>query len=398
MPFDYGALTVWLLVGFLQGMTVAVLLFRRYYLEERLSDLFLALLLLFSAFHIAHYMLAYGGWYDTHDAYSSFMFYFPFHNFLIIAPLIYFYFRSLTNFEFKFERKHFPHFILGGINLLLYLVIYFGEYVIGHMIMDQELPLHYHTKGIWADINQGPIQTVVSVLAFLVSVYYLSQTLKAYSAYRKYIKNNFSDIDPIRFRWVRNLLYFVFIGMIFYWIIDLVDTFIVSLTYRQYWFSYLGFSIMIYFLGIFGYANRTSLPIQRKLQFEPEKKTVEEEKEEEEQIDLNPQKTNIKNLVEGEELYLNPDITLVELAERLKMGSHELSKILNVGFEKNFNDFINSYRVMAVQEKIKNKETEQFTMLSLAMDAGFNSKATFNRAFKKFAGMSPTEYQRKLAS
>jgi AraC-like DNA-binding protein len=53
---------------------------------------------------------------------------------------------------------------------------------------------------------------------------------------------------------------------------------------------------------------------------------------------------------------------------------------------------------MAVQEKIKNKETEKFTILSIAMDAGFNSKATFNRAFKKFAGMSPTEYQRKLAS
>ena len=61
----------------------------------------------------------------------------------------------------------------------------------------------------------------------------------------------------------------------------------------------------------------------------------------------------------------------------------------------NFNDFINYYRVLAVQEKLKGGEHKRQTLLGIAYDAGFNSKATFNRAFKKVTGLSPKEWLEK---
>ena len=62
----------------------------------------------------------------------------------------------------------------------------------------------------------------------------------------------------------------------------------------------------------------------------------------------------------------------------------------------NFNDFINTYRVEEVKKAFDNGEHKKTTLLGIAYDCGFNSKATFNRAFKKNAGFSPKEYLEKL--
>jgi len=96
-----------------------------------------------------------------------------------------------------------------------------------------------------------------------------------------------------------------------------------------------------------------------------------------------------------EKLYRNPELTLSELAAHLGTNPSFLSKIINRIFEKNFNDFVNQYRVMEVKAQLSNPEFAHLTIMSLAYDAGFNSKATFNRAFKKFTGDSPKTYQIK---
>ena len=61
----------------------------------------------------------------------------------------------------------------------------------------------------------------------------------------------------------------------------------------------------------------------------------------------------------------------------------------------NFNDFINHYRIEAVKEKLKKGEHKTSTLLGIAFDCGFNSKATFNRAFKKSTTVSPKDYLQK---
>ena len=96
--------------------------------------------------------------------------------------------------------------------------------------------------------------------------------------------------------------------------------------------------------------------------------------------------------MEEQHLYLQTDLTLKEMALQLKTNASVLSKVINTGFSQNFNDFVNSFRVEAVKTKMKSPDAQHLTLTAIAYDCGFNSKATFNRAFKKFTGMSPREF------
>lgn len=93
--------------------------------------------------------------------------------------------------------------------------------------------------------------------------------------------------------------------------------------------------------------------------------------------------------------YLNPGLSLSELAEQVQLPSHQLSKVINDGFEKNFFDFVNGYRIEAFKERIRSSAHRERTILSLALEAGFNSKTAFNRAFKKHTGQTPREFLRE---
>jgi YesN/AraC family two-component response regulator len=95
--------------------------------------------------------------------------------------------------------------------------------------------------------------------------------------------------------------------------------------------------------------------------------------------------------MEIEKPYQNPDLTLKELALKLKTNTTFLSGIINNQFGKNFNDFINEFRVLAFQEAIKEPENKKLTLVAVAYECGFNSKATFNRAVKKMTGKMPSE-------
>ena len=89
--------------------------------------------------------------------------------------------------------------------------------------------------------------------------------------------------------------------------------------------------------------------------------------------------------------YLEPTITLTDLTRSIGVNTTVLFYAINKGFDKNFNDLINEYRINEVKSKLR--KTDDETLLGIAFDCGFNSKATFNRAFKKFTGVSPEEFQ-----
>jgi len=103
-------------------------------------------------------------------------------------------------------------------------------------------------------------------------------------------------------------------------------------------------------------------------------------------------KQKLHLLMAKEQPYLDPDLTLQQLAEKLRTNTSILSKAINSGFGQNFNNYINEYRVNAMREKMVLPKYQNYTLVSIAFECGFNSKATFNRAFKKFTGMSPKSY------
>jgi len=99
--------------------------------------------------------------------------------------------------------------------------------------------------------------------------------------------------------------------------------------------------------------------------------------------------------MEREKLYKDPDITLPGLAEKVELSHHLLSQLINDRLGKNFNTFINEYRVAEVCRMLENPDNRD-KLLAIAYDAGFRSKSTFNAFFKKCTGKTPSEYRKSL--
>jgi AraC-like DNA-binding protein len=94
--------------------------------------------------------------------------------------------------------------------------------------------------------------------------------------------------------------------------------------------------------------------------------------------------------------YLNPDLSLPQLATELNISSHYLSQVINEQFNLNFFDFVNEYRVESFKEKIADSEFRKFSLLGIAFECGFNSKSAFNRIFKQTTGITPSQYKKTV--
>lgn len=92
------------------------------------------------------------------------------------------------------------------------------------------------------------------------------------------------------------------------------------------------------------------------------------------------------------------DLTLADLSQMLNTTPHKLSEVLNAQLQQTFYDFVNGYRVRDVQRRIGSDEARNLTILSLALEAGFASKSTFNDVFKRHTGKTPSEYRSALVS
>jgi AraC-like DNA-binding protein len=97
-------------------------------------------------------------------------------------------------------------------------------------------------------------------------------------------------------------------------------------------------------------------------------------------------------IVEQQQLYLNPELTLADVAQAVGLNVNVVSQTINSGLGQPFNDFINQHRVAAMKAKFERGDHLKHTLLAIAFDCGFNSKNTFNRAFKKCTGFAPKDY------
>lgn len=108
--------------------------------------------------------------------------------------------------------------------------------------------------------------------------------------------------------------------------------------------------------------------------------------------DLESLKALLHQRLNEQRLYTNPHLSLQELADSIHVKPHVLSKIINECHHLNFRDFINRYRIEAFIDLAKKDSSKRFTFLALAFEVGFNSKSTFNAAFKKVTNVTPREY------
>ena len=101
-------------------------------------------------------------------------------------------------------------------------------------------------------------------------------------------------------------------------------------------------------------------------------------------------------LMSNEKPFLDQDLTLRGLAEYLELPPNYVSQLLNEGLQKNFSEYINSFRLETFKEKVKDPAQKNLTILALAYDSGFNSKTVFNTFFKKTMGLTPKSYWNQI--
>ena len=108
--------------------------------------------------------------------------------------------------------------------------------------------------------------------------------------------------------------------------------------------------------------------------------------------------TRLLFYMEQKKPYLDPELTLTQLAKDFSISRGQLSLLINEGIGDNFYDFINKYRIEAVKKLMIDPLVKNYNLFGIALEAGFKSKSTFNLIFKRFTGLTPTEYRKNLST
>lgn len=367
-----------LFVCILQGVVFAALLFWRSRQNKSWADFWLALLLVFLCSSLVTPFVGFANVYDR----NQWLTYFPFNNPYVYGVLIYFYVLSLTDSKRRFERRDSLLFVPAVVFLVFRLALFW-----------QTLEFKdWFNENYYVPVA-GPI---VFVTEFVLNVIFLGFALKHYRKYRRWLDENFSDTERIKFDWLRNFLYIFTFVFVLGGVFDFTDSFVFSLSYIQYFYFELVLALVTYYLAIAGYLRSATI----ELNFAPqiETKEIEPRKTLLANDDLGKLKTRLQKLMQTEKPFLNSQLSLADLSKKLGVNSTILSHVVNQGFGKNFNDFINEYRVREIVGKLKEENSHDPTLLGVAFDCGFNSKATFNRAFKKVTGSTPKEFQNNLSA
>ncbi len=296
-----------------------------------------------------------------------------------IAPLLYFYFQSLLAVRPRISMSKWISFIPAGILMLTYIPLFVldRETFIDKMVNREFHWLFALTAGIGLIYNfiywlkslrvlKIYTEKMDNTQSFDQSHYYLNSLLTLYSIclftwLATYLIGGaglFGEMDTIRITdTTSDLTWILFAGtpfLVAYFALSQPELFRISETSEKYRFSSLS------------------------------------------DESVNNLKEQLHQLMLNEKPFLNPKLTLLELAEMIETNTHALSRVINEGFDRNFYDFVNFYRVEEFKRLVNQADHKNLTFLAIAYEVGFSSKTTFNRAFKKLEGHTPREYHKQM--
>lgn len=381
-------------VGAFQGFLLTIFLFTLK--SNKISNKLLGLLTLLWGLIVLQFPLQDEGIYSLYPhflkTFSQVLF--------IIFPLFYLYVKYLLLRHKQFHALDLLHFIPFVISILSNIGFYFLSGNEKIELVRNPTPYFILTTNIAneAIALQGIIYSVLS--------------LRLLSKYRKEVKKYQSNIDKA----ILKVLYTGISLSLFAWIIGTVginlELLNIKLPVDVFVFVYLIFVLIIYIISyvaittpeIFkieenhintGLLNPTKEESPDQHTNQPntiklvEKDEVQPAPLSVEQIELNER---LIRFMENEKPYLNPELSLQELSDNIDATRHQLSSVINQVHEMNFYEFVNLYRIEEVKRLMEDPKNHNLKLISIAYDAGFNSKASFNRIFKQKTNMTPSQY------
>ncbi len=308
----------------------------------------------------------------TWDSYP-FLYWIPFSNLLTIGPCIYFYTAYRTAQENPFEWRSLLHFF----PLLIEWLFFFGSHEKGSLE-------NYQTYTLF---SARFLIHLIAVLSICTYAYLSVKRLRSFAS-KKHSAEPPANHTALRST-SRAILIFASLWALWlpYVLIDQIGFNYYMSDYDFYplylviWFYTVWMCIRLFLqveiVWVEKSRKRTTLPKSKSDTLLQQGKSLQEQ------------------MIQGR-YYLNSDLTLQSLATELAINPHALSQTINDALNQRFSDFVNEYRIKAVIEKLNDPQYANITVLGMAYDSGFNSKTTFNRAFKKVTGKTPKEYREQL--
>ena len=307
---------------------------------------------------------------------------------LLHGPFLFLYISALIDQKFQFSREKLLHFIPFILFNLFIVIISFLPEISGRLRLDHVennagVPFMFNLF-LFLTVLSGPFYFILSILLFKkldINIF-----------------NNFSSYENVNLDWLRKLVYTF--GAI--WTLLMVFATVHHVFGMFSWIFCthgltLSLSVFIVLIGYYGLKQKGIFIYyhDNSIEYVTEQKTkyagvVLQEADAERYV------TKIRHIMSIEKPYLDADLTLSQLATKLQISPHLLSRIINEKFGLNFFDFINQYRVDEVKSRMDNPEFENLSLLGIAFDSGFNTKSAFNRVFKKLTELTPSKYKSQL--
>ena len=291
-----------------------------------------------------------------------------------LGPLIYFYVLKITQPKYRFRCKDMLH---------------FSPLLLEQAVLVCEIKESGRTGAdIYATQIYAQLNPVLQLVIFISLITYLYRSHQLIQNFYRRLQPVMMDRSLLEFRWLRRLL----AATALLWVLWILYAGIDYFGYRDQPGVHVYYSFYIFFIVIIIWtAAAAILKPQASAPGKPAPAIKPLSS-----IDLKQKSTWLKKLVLENHYYRDQELTLTSLAEKIGAHPQELSRIINIALKKNFNDLINEYRVRDVVAKMHDPAYDRITLLGMAFDAGFNSKATFIRVFKQLTGKTPAEYKREL--
>jgi AraC-like DNA-binding protein len=313
------------------------------------------------------------------------VFWFPYSYLLALGPLLYFYSRSLSQPDFRIGSKELFHFLPVTTEALMQLIFI--------IVGVRNNVVHYVVPGFLFFRFVELTSAAVSILM------YGKLSLDLIRKHEETLAQNFSSQKNITLSWLLKLIKYLRVLWIFWLAFELSFFFFFrfQMHFIPVYLLLYGLLVVIaysnYWIGIQALNKSESLIEQTAVSVSAETQNVYSRLSE---TEINRHIEDLERLMKIEKLYLHEALALRMLAIRMQADPNLVSFVLNNVLHKTFYDYVNDFRIEEVKRKISDPAYAHLKIVEIAYECGFNSKATFNRVFKKHTGRSPSEFRQAM--
>lgn len=308
---------------------------------------------------------------------------------MTFGPFMYLYTKYLVDQKLKFNTKDFKHFVPFSLLTITYFIF------LKDVVEFRDVDYFNRDKYLWIRILYG-------LILFFTVIFYMVITFKKLRHYRSEIDYNFSFASKqLTLRWLNFIPLIFTIFFIFYFTFGILNAVSEDAVVDVAMLSHFGLTFIAFSVSYFGLRQPSLLQselieIEAASAEEQPSKTDNENSERFTESELKIYIDNLNRIMVEEKVYLNPLLTLSDLAFKVNMKKADLTYLLNKGIGKNFFTYVNEFRTQEVIRKFKSKDYDHYTIIAIAYESGFNSKSTFNSLFKEYTQQTPSQYRNAL--